>query len=102
MPLDPQVQPLLDLLNQLSFSLEGQEPATLRERTAATTMTMDVPVARVEDRPVPTPDGGVSVRVYTPEAALGGDAPALIWIHGGGWVIGSVEQSDTTARLLAD
>jgi acetyl esterase len=105
MPVDPQVQPILDLLDQVGFTLDGQDPDTVRQVTASMIGTaVDVPLARVEDRTVPTATGGVPVRVYTPAAALDAEhgAAALIWIHGGGWVIGSVDESDSTARLLAD
>ena len=42
------------------------------------------------------------VRVYTPADAVGGNAPLLIWIHGGGWVIGDLDTADATARALAN
>ncbi len=44
--------------------------------------------------------GAVTVRVYRPD---GGDArkPAVVYIHGGGWVSGSIDQHDSTCRLLA-
>lgn len=49
-----------------------------------------------------TADGGVRLRVYTP--AGGGNGAALLWIHGGGLVIGSPMQDDQfcadTAREL--
>ncbi len=43
---------------------------------------------------------GVPVRVYTPNGK--GPFGILVWFHGGGWVIGSVADSDVTARELAD
>ena len=52
------------------------------------------------DRHVPGPDGDVFVRIYQPTdrpATL----PALVWIHGGGYVLGSVERDDLLARHLA-
>ena len=58
-------------------------------------------VARVDDRVVPGPVD-VPVRVYTPEEAIGGDAPLLVWLHGGGWVIGDLDTADATARALAN
>ncbi|HZB72409.1 MAG TPA: alpha/beta hydrolase, partial [Acidimicrobiales bacterium] len=53
----------------------------------------------VEDTAVPGPAGEVPVRVYRP--AGGGPRPTIAWFHGGGWVCGSVEQSDVTCRRLA-
>jgi acetyl esterase len=58
------------------------------------------PVARVEDRAVPTPDGDVPIRVFVPEAA--GPLPILVHYHGGGWVIGSVDASENLCRALAN
>ncbi len=52
------------------------------------------------DRHVPGPDGDVFVRIYQPTdrpATL----PALVWIHGGGYVLGSVERDDLLATHLA-
>ena len=52
------------------------------------------------DRHVPGPDGDVFVRIYQPTdrpATL----PALVWIHGGGYVLGSVERDDLLAAHLA-
>lgn len=55
-----------------------------------------------KDREVPGPDGSpdVVVRVYEP-ADRSGDLPALLWIHGGGHVLGSIEEDDLTAKHLA-
>jgi acetyl esterase len=43
---------------------------------------------------------GVPVRVYRP-AGSGEPAPALVFFHGGGWVLGSIESHDGIARALA-
>ena len=37
-----------------------------------------------------------------PSEAIGGDAPLLVWLHGGGWVIGDLDTADATARALAN
>jgi len=42
---------------------------------------------------------GVPVKVFVPEGT--GPFPALVWIHGGGWVIGSATQSEPLTRELA-
>ena len=59
-------------------------------------------VTRVDDRLIPGDGHDVPVRVYTPADAVGGNAPLLIWIHGGGWVIGDLDTADATARALAN
>jgi acetyl esterase len=58
------------------------------------------PVARVEDRAIPGPAGEIPVRIYTPD----GDAPfpVLVYLHGGGWVLGNVETHDATCREVAN
>ncbi len=55
-----------------------------------------------KDRHAPGPQGApdVFVRIYQPTdrpASL----PALVWIHGGGYVLGRVEQDDPLARHLS-
>ena len=44
---------------------------------------------------------GIGVRLFRP-AASGGPAPALLWIHGGGYVLGGPAQDDDTCRAFAD
>lgn len=56
-------------------------------------------VHEVIDSVVEGPAGDVPVRVYHP-----GDQrplPALVYIHGGGWVVGSIDTHDKIMRLLA-
>ena len=56
-------------------------------------------MARVEEHAIPTPDGQVPVRVLVPiQRPLG----VLVYYHGGGWVTGSIDESDTVARKLAE
>ena len=54
-------------------------------------------VDKVEDRTLP---GGTRVRVYTPAGP--GPKPALVYFHGGGWVLGSPETIDAPCRRLAN
>ncbi|MBC8101577.1 MAG: alpha/beta hydrolase [Cytophagales bacterium] len=58
------------------------------------------PVAKVENRTVPGPAGAIPVRVYTPSGT--GPFPVLVYFHGGGWVIGSVQAYDSSCRALAN
>lgn len=64
------------------------------------------PLARVEDLRIPTRDGqSLSARLYAPHtlASTAGQAglPLLLYLHGGGFTIGSVETHDVLCRELA-
>lgn len=54
-----------------------------------------------EDRHVPGPEGApdVFVRIYWPTERIG-SLPALLWIHGGGYVVGNVEGDDFYVKQL--
>jgi len=58
-------------------------------------------VAGTEDRTVPGPAGPIPVRVYTPTGGTS-PRPALVYIHGGGWVIGDLEMVDAICRCIAN
>lgn len=57
-----------------------------------------VPVASVMDRTIPGPAGELPIRIYTPEGP--GPFPALVYFHGGGFVVGSLASGDPTCRAL--
>jgi acetyl esterase len=59
-------------------------------------------IQRVDERHVPTPDGDIPVRVYTPADAVGTNRGVLLWLHGGGWVLGDLDTADATCRALAN
>jgi acetyl esterase len=58
-------------------------------------------VARVEDRPVPGPDGDIAIRIYTP-AGIRSPSPALVYFHGGCFVAGTLDMEDSPCRALAN
>lgn len=58
-------------------------------------------LADVRDSVVPGSDGNnIPIRVYTPEGD--GPFPVLVWMHGGGFLLGDVESYDPICRVLAD
>jgi len=57
------------------------------------------PLPVVRDLTLPGPAGDVPVRLYRPEAD--GTLPVLLYFHGGGWVLGSVDTADRPCRNLA-
>lgn len=109
----------LDLTNLLDSELKGPIKAMLSQMPP--TNFDDLPTARVaskqtfaamrklmpvvpgiisEDRIIPGPAGApdVTVRIYRPEKQSG-VLPALLWIHGGGYMLGDIDQEDTSAKL---
>jgi len=58
-----------------------------------------VPVAAVADQAVPGPGGDLPVRVYTPEGEP--PFPIVVFFHGGGWVVGTLDTYDPLCRALA-
>jgi acetyl esterase/lipase len=59
------------------------------------------PELRVEDRTVDGPTGPIPVRVYWPPETGAGPPPVVVFLHGGGWVVGDLDTYDGTARQHA-
>lgn len=57
-------------------------------------------VGETTDTTVPGPAGEVPVRVYEPTGS--GPHPVVVWMHGGGFVLGSVDGYDSVCRALCD
>ncbi|MEW4569680.1 alpha/beta hydrolase [Tautonia sp. JC769] len=106
MPLDPYAQALLDLQQMTGFRGFDTMPVADARALMAARMA-DVPrepVARVEDLAT---DAGLPLRLYWPvgsDAAgeAGSPRPALVFSHGGGWVVGDCDMVDGTCRTLAN
>ena len=103
MALDPELQAMLDLLGSAGFSgFSEMTPADARawlEEFSAQAPPGPA-VAKVEDATIPGPGGPIRARVYTPDGS--GPLPVIVWFHGGGWVIGSVDGADPFVRRLVD
>jgi acetyl esterase len=56
-------------------------------------------VGSVTARAIPGPAGPMAVRIYRPKDAL---RAALVYFHGGGWVVGSLEGADASCRALTN
>jgi acetyl esterase len=55
-------------------------------------------VATVEDLRIPVRDGEIGARRYAPEGADN----LIVYVHGGGFVIGNLDTHDATCRILAN
>ena len=105
MPLDPQVQTLLDQLALLDGpALEELTPAEARTTFAVLAALTPMPeTARRIDGRVPVEDGEIDVHVFWPMGADDSQPlPVLVWFHGGGWTVGDLSTSDATAADLAN
>jgi acetyl esterase len=95
----------------LKAALEGAPPVRPYEKMTITVVRALVegrilaspkrnhPVARVVDREIPGPLGLIPVRIYTPEGD--GRFPLVVFYHGGGWVLGTLDTHDDFCRSLA-
>jgi acetyl esterase len=101
-PLDPQTQAFLEQMRELGVPGLGELPpeeARAAGDEAAATVFGPVPDVPWKDRSVPGPAGAIPVRVYRP-----GDepAPVLVYFHGGGWVLGSLNTHHGVCASLAE
>jgi acetyl esterase len=54
-----------------------------------------------EDLSVATGAGPLPIRIYRPAGAAG-PLTVVVWLHGGGWVLGNIETHDNVCRFLAE
>lgn len=101
MSLDPQTKMLLDYLASLGTPpLETLTPELARKAFQLPKGEIE-PVGNVEDRTIPRPEGDIPIRVYYPKEVQT-NFPALVYFHGGGWVVGNLETHDNICRALTN
>ena len=100
MPLDPQAEQICALMAATRVEMAPEDRVEMTRNGWGLYLAMTggdpEPVHAVEDRDA----DGVPVRVYRPRPDEG--LPIFVVLHGGGWVIGNVEEYDRTARQLAN
>jgi acetyl esterase len=104
--LDPDAQRVLDLIREAGRPpYETLTPEEAREfyRAGRRILQPDPPdVAEVRDLRAPSPRGDMALRLYRGLGTERGAAlPALVYFHGGGWVIGDLDTHDGVCRLIA-
>lgn len=104
MALDPQAKAFIDQMVSAGMprldTLSPQDARKLFDTAAQMPGLTPEPVAKVEDRLVPGPGGQIPVRVYTPQGPS--PFPVLVFFHGGGFVLCSIETHDELCRALAN
>ncbi len=101
MTLDDKLKPILELLSAVEMPPLDTVPApAMREMMEANALSEEKrEVARTEDQVIAGPEGNIPVRVYWPSEEK--NLPVLVYYHGGGFVIGTLETHDPLCRELA-
>ena len=102
--LEPEIQLTLRMMKLAGRDhFEDLPVAEAREnirREAAAYSGKTIPLESVEDVQVPGGAGPLPARLYSP-GTLPASAPLLVYLHGGGWVVGDLETHDQPCRFLA-
>jgi acetyl esterase len=107
MPLNPKIEQVLELIARAKrppyHEVTAQQARASYEKSAPI---LEIPSARmfaVEDLKVPMRDGAtIRARLYQPaEPSWAQPSPALVYYHGGGFTVGSVDTHDALCRMFA-
>ncbi|GLX97178.1 esterase [Herbidospora sp. NBRC 101105] len=94
--MDPELEPFVPLIPRPDYADPVAERATTA-RLVASLPAPDTSAMRVTDRLVAAvPD--VPVRIYRPQEARG----AIVWLHGGGGIVGDLDTEHPSAARLAE
>jgi acetyl esterase len=101
--LDPDIRRLLDSVFDVAPASVAPSIAQLRAAAEeAPKLLGGEPevVTSIRDLRAPGSTGAVPVRVYRPESPA--PLPLVLFAHGGGWVVGSLDSHDKLCRILAN
>jgi len=101
--LDPNVRLVLEAAQAMGGApMETLQPAEARREVVERFKPVEgvrEPVASVQDLRIPGPAGEILIRVYTPDAPV--PRPAMVYFHGGGWVLCNLDTHDVICRAIA-
>jgi len=107
MPLNPKIEQVLDMIARAKrpklHEMTAQAARASYEKSAPILEIASAPMFAVEDLRIPTCDGAtIRARLYQAvEPSWAEPAPALIYYHGGGFTVGSVDTHDALCRMFA-
>ena len=107
MPVDPRLVPILEQANAAPAADAADEAVAAQRARIGRTMEQmffalgeaGPELADVHDERVAVDGGEVAVRIYTPAGE--GARPALVYLHGGAWWLGDLDQADGGCRWIA-
>jgi len=100
MPLHPDALEAIRRAGDLPAGLPLAELRRVYETQRMPLLPEPLPVASVEERAIPSRGGPLKVRIYRP-LGQAPDAPLMVFLHGGGWMLASLRSYDTPCRRLA-
>jgi acetyl esterase len=103
MPLTPEIQNYLAAQATSGAPDVGQAPlSVIRQGTYSRIALAGGPqkIFSIQDRYIPGPTADLHVRIYGPSNTK--DLPALVYFHGGGWVLNFLDIYDAQLSSLAD
>lgn len=102
MSLNPQVEALLAMFATAMPADYEALPVEALRQIYDTPMAFGEPpaVQRITDLTMDLPGRKLAARLYLPEGAAS-PAPLVLYFHGGGWVVGTLDTHDGTCRALA-
>jgi acetyl esterase len=102
MPLDIAVRGLIDAVKAAGMptigSVSAQEMRAF-QKAMLDKMPPGPDIFRTEDLVIPSDAGGMAARLYCPSAA---PRALIVYFHGGGWTVGSLDGWDSALRRLAN
>lgn len=103
MPIDPEVQSMLEILDagfpRVEEMTGPQARAAVRARHQP--VANPEPVASVRNVDIAGPAGPIPARIYQPERPLAEPRPVVVFAHGGGFVFCDLDTHDGFCRALA-
>ena|GEM_PF-402587 len=101
--LDPETVIFLDGFSKVFASIAHlsipEQRATIKEMFSVPKNQLES-IERIEDKVVPGRHGSINIRLFSPKSES--NLPVIIYFHRGGWVYGSIEESEMICRRLAN
>ncbi|HVJ05894.1 MAG TPA: alpha/beta hydrolase [Candidatus Saccharimonadales bacterium] len=105
MAMDPQVRNLLATMQESRIpAVNTLSVEQARQFYRGQSVSVGGPIlemAEVGNLNATGPAGQIPLRVYRPNGLVGDEVPTVIYIHGGGWVMGDLESHDRVCRKIA-
>lgn len=106
MPLEPRLVPILRLGRltddgdpAVPMAERRERSARVSHRGAAVVMLHEPDPAAVTHVSVPVQGGRIRVRLYHPHGS--GPFPLHVFLHGGGWCVGTIDERDARCRAIS-